>query len=115
MTDAGEEGTLVELLRALAHPVRLKLVFAILGQELAVSQIETATQVGQPLLSQQLGVLRKANIVETRREAKQIFYRLCPAALEPLRTLMAQLGGDQDANASDSSNASAAHFARILS
>ena len=32
--------------------------------------------VTQPTLSQQLNVLREAGIVETRREGKQIFYRL---------------------------------------
>ena len=83
--------TLVELLRVLAHPVRLKLVFAIREQELAVGQIESATGIGQPLLSQQLGVLRKADIVETRREAKQIFYRLRPEALAPIRALADRL------------------------
>ena len=37
---------LVELLRVLAHPVRLKLIFAVRDQELAVGQIESATGVG---------------------------------------------------------------------
>ncbi|KTE77440.1 MULTISPECIES: ArsR/SmtB family transcription factor [Sphingopyxis] len=106
---------LVELLRVLAHPVRLKLIFAVRDQELAVGQIESATGIGQPLLSQQLGVLRNARIVETRREAKQIFYRLKPEALAPVRALADQFGASPAATTSTrDASASAAHFARIL-
>ncbi|KAB2856295.1 MAG: helix-turn-helix transcriptional regulator [Sphingopyxis terrae] len=106
---------LVELLRVLAHPVRPKLIFAVRDQELAVGQIESATGIGQPLLSQQLGVLRNARIVETRREAKQIFYRLKPEALAPVRALADQFGASPAATTSTrDASASAAHFARIL-
>lgn len=106
---------LVELLRVLAHPVRLKLIFAVCDQELAVGQIESATGIGQPLLSQQLGVLRNARIVETRREAKQIFYRLRSEALAPFRTLADQFSANSAAaTATRDASASAAHFARIL-
>lgn len=106
---------LVDLLRVLAHPVRLKLIFAIRDAELAVSQIESATGVGQPLLSQQLGVLRKARIVETRRDAKQIFYRLKPDALAPMRALAGQFAprGVSPVGQHDGAD-SAAHFARII-
>ncbi|MEQ1370646.1 metalloregulator ArsR/SmtB family transcription factor, partial [Acinetobacter schindleri] len=38
--------------------------------------IEESTDIHQPTLSQQLTVLRKANMVSTRREGKQIFYHL---------------------------------------
>lgn len=111
---AGSEEALVDLLRVLAHPVRLKLIFAIREQELAVGQIESATGIGQPLLSQQLGVLRKANIVGTRREAKQIFYRLRPEALAPIRALAARFDDRPDPAVPGGGTAGAAHFARIL-
>ncbi len=112
--DADTDDGLVALLRVLAHPVRLKLVFAIREQELAVGHIESVTGVGQPLLSQQLGVLRKAGVVETRREAKQIFYRLRPEALMPIRALADRLGDHPPSGPVGGGSASAAHFARIL-
>lgn len=105
---------LVELLRVLGHPVRLKLFFAIGDGERAVGQIESVTGVAQPLLSQQLGVLRKAGIVETRREAKQIFYRLKREALAPIRTLADRFDDRSDAPPPGDDGTSAAHFARIL-
>ncbi|WP_447952788.1 metalloregulator ArsR/SmtB family transcription factor [Sphingopyxis chilensis] len=111
--ESDSDDELVELLRVLAHPVRLRLVFAIREQELAVGQIENVTGIGQPLLSQQLGVLRKADVVDTRREAKQIFYRLRPEALAPIRTLAERLD-DRKAPPPADGTASAAHFARIL-
>ncbi len=64
------------LLKTLAHPARLMLVCALVEKEFPVSALEEKLQIHQPSLSQQLGILREAGVVETRREAKQIFYRL---------------------------------------
>lgn len=64
------------LLKTLAHPARLMLACSLAEGEFSVSELEERLGIHQPTLSQQLGVLREAGIVETRREAKQIFYRL---------------------------------------
>jgi ArsR family transcriptional regulator len=64
------------LLKALAHPARLRIVATLLEGENSVGELEQKLGVHQPSLSQQLGVLRSAQLVETRREFKQIFYRL---------------------------------------
>ena len=58
-----------DLLRALAHPVRLSLLRTLIDGERSVGEIEQLANVVQPGLSQQLGVLRKADLVHTRREA----------------------------------------------
>ncbi len=84
---------LVEGLKAVAHPLRLRVLKALRGVELNVGEIETATGIGQPALSQQLGVLRKAGLVDTRKEAKLVYYRLehdrLGAAAEALADLIA--------------------------
>ena len=64
------------LLKTLAHPSRLMLVCTLAEGEYSVSELEQELDLHQPNLSQQLNVLREADIVETRREGKQIFYRL---------------------------------------
>lgn len=64
------------LLKALAHPARLMLAATLVEGEYSVGELEQMLDLHQPSLSQQLGVLRSAGIVETRRESKQIFYRL---------------------------------------
>lgn len=66
-------------LKVLAHPVRLMLVCTLVQGEFSVGELEDKLDVHQPTLSQQLTVLREAEIVETRREGKQIFYRLTGA------------------------------------
>ncbi len=68
-----------ELLRTLAHPARLMLACALAEGEYSVGALEAKLDIRQPTLSQQLGVLRAAGIVRTRREARQVFYRLSEA------------------------------------
>jgi len=68
------EATLVEALKALAHPLRWRILAALAGAEHNVGEIEQATGISQPALSQQLGVLRKAGLVVTRKDAKLVFY-----------------------------------------
>ena len=51
-------------------------------------ELETLLGIQQPTLSQQLAVLRREGLVQTRREGKQIHYRICsPAALAVINTL----------------------------
>lgn len=74
MAPLAEEATV--LLKALAHPARLMICCTLRGNELSVSELEEAVGVRQPRLSRELAKLRDAGLVETRREAKSIFYRL---------------------------------------
>lgn len=64
------------LLKILANRNRLMIVCTLVDGEYSVGQIEEELGIWQPTLSQQLTILREAGIVATRREAKQIFYRL---------------------------------------
>jgi ArsR family transcriptional regulator len=75
----GRAGEVALLLRTLSHPARLMIVCTLVEGEYSVGQLEEELGIHQPTLSQQLTVLREAGIVETRREAKQIFYRLTAA------------------------------------
>ncbi len=73
---ASRAGDVASLLKTLAHPVRLMLACKLAEGEYSVGELQEKLDIHQPTLSQQLGVLREAGVVETRREAKQIFYRL---------------------------------------
>ena len=70
------ENELSDILKAIAHPVRLRILRALSGTERNVGEIDEAANVGQPALSQQLAVLRKAGVVATRKDAKLVFYRI---------------------------------------
>jgi DNA-binding transcriptional ArsR family regulator len=83
--DSCDPQAAAELLRALAHPMRLQILCRLLVGELAVGGFESELGLKQPNLSQQLGQLREAGLVTTRREAKAVFYRL---ADERVRIIM---------------------------
>ncbi|AKH42817.1 DNA-binding transcriptional ArsR family regulator [Altererythrobacter atlanticus] len=107
-----------DMLRALAHSVRLQILCAIKDTELSVGEIEEATGIVQPGLSQQLSVLRKAGLVTTRREGKQIFYQVARDRLTAASDLLDALAGTA-ARRTDASTArihsggGAAVFAKI--
>ena len=76
------------LLKALANPDRLLLLCQLVSRECSVSELGASAGIEQPSLSQQLGVLRGERLVATRRQGKQVIYRIAsPAALTVLEAL----------------------------
>ncbi len=65
-----------EKLKVYAQPQRLMILSYLLRGEKTVGEIDAATGIGQPALSQQLAELRRADMVKTRRAAKQVYYDL---------------------------------------
>ena len=77
-----------QLLKALANRDRLLLLCQLVDGERNVSELETLLGIVQPTLSQQLAVLRREGLVDTRREGKQVYYRVASReALAILHTL----------------------------
>ncbi|WP_304640280.1 ArsR/SmtB family transcription factor [Pseudomonas sp.] len=64
------------LLKVLANRDRLMLLCQLAEGERNVGELEERLGILQPTLSQQLGVLRREGMVETRREGKQVYYRI---------------------------------------
>jgi DNA-binding transcriptional ArsR family regulator len=85
--------TNAEILYALAHTVRLQILCSIKDCERAVSDIEDVTGITQPRLSQQLAILRKADLVETRREGKQVLYRVNQERMRDVSEMLDSLAG----------------------
>ncbi|WP_045834987.1 helix-turn-helix transcriptional regulator [Hyphomicrobium sp. 99] len=85
-----------EKIRVFAQPQRLMILSYLLDGERGVAEIEKATGIGQPTLSQQLAELRRADLVVTRREAKLVYYRLASdSVVLCVRTLEAMFGRDE--------------------
>lgn len=93
-----------EQLRALAHVVRLQILHAIRSSELSVGEIEELTGITQPGLSQQLSILRKAELVGTRRDGKQVFYSVDSERMVSLAAILTQLAGVPAATGAPSAN-----------
>lgn len=72
-------GEAVAVLKALGNPERLLLLCQLSQGELSVGELEAALDIHQPTLSQQLGVLRREGLVQTRRDGKNVFYSVADA------------------------------------
>ena len=87
-----------EMLRALAHPMRLAILCRLLDGEAGVSAFEEELGLRQPSLSQQLSYLRDAGLVATQRISKRVIYRLTDERVRPivevLRTTFLPAGAD---------------------
>lgn len=113
-----------EKLRRFAQSQRLMILSLLLQGEKSVSEIDAATAIGQPALSQQLAELRKAELVTTRRQAKQVYYSLADHSVDLcVRSIEAVFGAGDPEMALinmvrsqvrvDSTVKGAANFARI--
>ena len=84
------------MLKVLGNPDRLLLLCQLTQGEFCVSELEAQLGIQQPTLSQQLGVLREEGLVSTRREGKQIFYKIesreATAVMQTLYQLYCQPG-----------------------
>ncbi|CAI9119332.1 ArsR/SmtB family transcription factor [Brytella acorum] len=88
-----EARELTERLKLFAQPQRLLILSLLLDGPRAVSELENETGITQPTLSQQLGALRRANLVAARRESRAIFYSMADGkATDTTRALFAVLG-----------------------
>lgn len=82
-------GSVSDKLKVYAQPQRLMILSCLLRGERNVAEIGDATGIGQPALSQQLAELRRAELVNTRKQAKLVYYaladegvRLCVQSME---------------------------------
>lgn len=64
------------MLNIASDSTRLKIMYALSGGEKNVSEIVLEVGASQSLISHQLTVLRKANLVSTRKQGTKVFYAL---------------------------------------
>jgi len=75
--DQGNLERSAEILRALAHPLRLKILgFIDKNKRINVNKIYNTLKLEQSITSQHLRILRKVDLVKTKREGKFIFYSI---------------------------------------
>ena len=73
-----------EFFKALAHPVRIRVLEILVRGERGVHELQAALDLDQPTVSQHLAVLRAKNIVETRKEGATVRYTVRDAELAEL-------------------------------
>jgi len=66
----------VEVFRMLSDSTRVRLLWTLIDEELAVNELADRLGKPAPSVSQHLAKLRMARLVRTRREGTQVFYRV---------------------------------------
>jgi len=69
-----------EFFRALAHPVRIEILELLLQGERSVQELQEILKLDQPVVSQQLAVLRAKNLVAAAKSGTTVYY----SARDPL-------------------------------
>jgi ArsR family transcriptional regulator len=65
-----------ETLKAVAHPVRLRIIEVLVDGERYVGELIEALGTKPAITSQQLGLLKDKGILQARREGSRVYYRL---------------------------------------
>ena len=89
------------LFKALAHPARIRVLELLVAGERSVSEIQPLIGLELSHLSQQLGVLRRAGLVTTRRDGASVIYSIRDQQLVELlavakRMLISALAESED-------------------
>jgi DNA-binding transcriptional ArsR family regulator len=80
-----------ELFRALGNPGRVRILEQLVLGERSVGELQPLVGLESSHLSQQLGVLRRANLVVARKEGNQVFYSVRSALLTDVLAAAKQL------------------------
>ena len=78
-------------MKAIAHPLRLKILCLLSGGEVAVQEIVDAVGTSQSNISQHLAILRDKKILKTRKDSNKVFYRIADERTLSLVALMRQV------------------------
>jgi len=79
---------MIDVLTALAEPNRRRLLQLLGGGEMTVTELASHFQVTRPAISQHLGVLAEAGLVDVRQAGRFRYYRLNPAGMSMLRAAL---------------------------
>lgn len=80
-----------EFFRNLGNPLRIRILELLADREHSVAEMLEKLEVEQSHLSQQLGVLRRAGLVDDRRESQHVIYALADERIADLLEVSKQI------------------------
>jgi len=83
--------TAARALKAISHPLRLKILCVVGELEVCVQDIVEAVGTSQSNISQHLAILRDKGVLNTRKEANRVYYRVADARTLQLIVLMREV------------------------
>lgn len=90
LIEEGIAANLADVFKALGDPTRVKIIHALLQNELCVHDITMVLDMGQSAVSHQLRYLRNMRIVKRRKVGKTVFYSLDDGHIEQIFVQMLQ-------------------------
>ncbi len=78
-------------LKAMSHPLRLKILCILGDREISVQEIVDHVGTSQSNISQHLGILRDKGILATRKDANRVYYRVGDARTLRLISMMQEV------------------------
>lgn len=78
-------------LKAMSHPLRLKILCTLGGQEISVQEIVDYVGTSQSNISQHLAILRDKGILASRKDANRVYYRVSDARTLQLVGMMREV------------------------
>ena len=83
--------TAARALKAISHPLRLKILCVLGPDEVCVQDIVEAVGTSQSNISQHLGILRDKGVLQTRKDANRVFYRVADQRTLQLVVMMREV------------------------
>ena len=93
--------SIVQILRALADPNRMRILLLLKAEELSVAELQEILVMGQSTISTHLSQLKQAGLVEDRRTGKSNFYRASSTSRDFLERLLARAEKESSEAAAD--------------
>ena len=82
-------------LKAIAEPHRRQMLRLVWDAELSAGEIASHFEITRPAVSQHLGVLKEAGLVDERRNGTRRLYRARPEGMDELREFLDEFWGDR--------------------
>ena len=82
-------------LKAIAEPRRREILRLVRDNELSAGEIAAQFEISWPAVSQHLGVLKEAGLVDERRNGTKRLYRARPQGLADLKAFLDEFWGDR--------------------
>jgi DNA-binding transcriptional ArsR family regulator len=76
MLDARTIAELAEIFKVLSEPARVRILQALIEEELCVCDIAAVVEMTQSAVSHQLRILRSARLVRSQKNGKMVYYSL---------------------------------------
>lgn len=80
-----------QAIKAIAHPLRLKILCVLGDQEISVQDIVEQVGTSQSNISQHLAILREKGVLLTRKDANRVYYRVGDARTLQLIGMMREV------------------------